>query len=601
MKKKILWMLASFLMILSLLIISCGPKAEEEAKVTTEGSEKVVITTGEEEKVEEEKVVEEEKGILPPEVPKYGGKMVVMSHPIYAFNPFTTMHTNCGSIYLSNEELFTGDWAKGPEGTGEVDYLLSFGGRMELMKGRLAESWDLPDDETIIFHIRKGIHWWNKPPTNGRELTADDIVWTLNKAFTSPQCYFNQFTLRGQNPTSVKALDKYTVEVKFPADIRGMMLLELGDYCYYFPKDITEQVDLGDWKNAIGTGAWIPTDFVESVSATYKRNPDYWQNDPVHPENQLPYPDEMLGLLITDLSTRQAAFRTGKLDQMGNVNWEDFDMFMKQCPELEYIQSYPDMPRFLAGRVDIAPFNDIRVRQALNMAVNMEEIKDDYYGGYADLLGYPCPNVKTFKDMYVPLEQQPEAVQELFRYNPEKAKQLLAEAGYPNGFKTKVQTTSAYSDFMSIIREYFLKVGVDMEIEVLEASALSGITGSNKHEAMLVVGGKTSHPYMLLNVRNPGSLDNRIMYTDPRVEECYLAISRAMGKDDAEVARQVREIGPFLLEQAWAVWLPVPYTYTMWWPWFQNYHGEQDIGYCNQYRQWTYTWIDETLKKSMGY
>jgi peptide/nickel transport system substrate-binding protein len=217
------------------------------------------------------------------------------------------------------------------------------------------------------------------------------------------------------------------------------------------------------------------------------------------------------------------------------------------------------------------------------------------------MLGYPCPNNKTFENMYIPLEEQPESVQELFNYNPDEAKRLLAEAGYPNGFKTKIQTTSDNSDFLCIIQEYFRQVDVEMEIEVFERSVLSSITGGNNHEAMLMAGIKSSHPYMLLNVRNPGSLDNRSMYTHPRVEETFKEISHNIGRNDAEVARLVREIGTFLLEESWAVFLPINYVYTMWWPWLQNYHGEQDLGYCNQFKQWYYVWVDESLQKSMGY
>ena len=95
----------------------------------------------------------------------------------------------------------------------------------------------------------------------------------------------------------------------------------------------------------------------------------------------------------------------------------------------------------MAMRMDQKPFNDIRVRRAMNLAINKKEIIDSFYGGNAEMHTYPFP--PSFKDVYTPLEKLPPSARELYTYNPEKAKKLLAEAGYPNGFTFKAQISNA--------------------------------------------------------------------------------------------------------------------------------------------------------------
>jgi peptide/nickel transport system substrate-binding protein len=599
MAKKIVWLVVSCLILLSLVLTSCGTK-EEETKVTEEGGQ--VVTTKEE--VQEGEVTEEE-GLLPPEVPKYGGMGIWVAGSSSHFDPLNFLHMYCQTVYFTQEELLTGDWKKGPAGTDETSLMYGTGGRIELMEGRLAESWESPDDETIIFHIRPGIHWWNKAPANGRELTADDVVWTMNQAFTNTGCYFYvNFTSVGLNPTSIKALDKYTVEVKLPpTSPAGFMLFELGDRLYQCcPEPYEAGLDMDDWRNAIGTASWMLTDYVAASSSTYKKNPNYWQYDPIHPENQLPYMDGIKILFITDASTSLAAFRTGKIDYLLGVNWEDKDSLISQNPELKYVNRYSMMYMVPCGRMDKPelPFADIRVRQALNIAINKQELVDSYYGGNADLLGYPVNKLPEFSPYYIPLEEQPEAVQELFTYNPEKAKQLLAEAGYPNGFKTNIICAQSNVDYLSIIREYLLAVGIDMELKPMEQGQYSSMAFGRTYEQMVYGMTRTDIPYMLFDLRKE-QMFNPSGFEDERTREAWAEMSKVLGKNDAEVARIMRDIGTYALESAWGIWLPSPYTYAMWWPWFQNYHGEWDMGYACQERAWTYIWLDQDLKRSMGY
>jgi peptide/nickel transport system substrate-binding protein len=415
---------------------------------------------------------------------------------------------------------------------------------------------------------------------------------------------YRNYTSAGKGITSVTALDKWTVEVKVPPAYQNMLFFNISDhYFYYSPDPVLEGLDLDDWRNVCGTGPYMLTEYIPNTSQYYTKNPDYYMVDPLHPENHLPYANLRV-LVIPDASTTMAGFRTGKLDFLKGASWEDGELLIKHNSELQYVRKPKYAYSTLCGRTDKEdlPFRDIRVRQALNLAVDNQEMVDVYFEGNADLLGYPCADVKDMEPYYVPLEEQPAAVQELFTYNPEKAIALLAEAGYPDGFKTQVvcRNDAKTVDLLSIIREYFLKVNVDMEISPVEGSVFSGISMNRSHEAMIYTATKASTPYELYFERLDSTW-NVSFWHDDRIDEAYTQISAVVGKDDAEVGRIMKEITPLILEQSWGIWLPAEYDYFIWWPWLQNCHGEWGCGNLGADRHWKYFWKDEALRESMGY
>ncbi|MBA7702334.1 hypothetical protein ES703_111098 [subsurface metagenome] len=137
-------------MALSLVMASCGPAAEVE--------------------VEEEVEVEKE-GILSPTVPKYGGTITVVGRDLGPIDPTTAQAIRVGHMQLTSNELMQGDWTKGPQGSGETLWEWGFLGDVGLEVGELAESWELPDDTTIIYHLRKDAYYHDKPPANGRKVS----------------------------------------------------------------------------------------------------------------------------------------------------------------------------------------------------------------------------------------------------------------------------------------------------------------------------------------------------------------------------------------------------------------------------------------------
>ncbi len=589
MKKRVLWILVSCLMILSLIIASCGTKEGEE----------------------------EEGGVQSPETPKYGGTLNFLAFDPMGFDPYYTFMVQCSTLYICNEELLMGDWKQTPQGNGKAG-TGGFLGYASRLTGQLCESWSMPDDETLLFNIRKGVHWWDKPPVNGREYTAEDAAWAINHLWETEFGAHQMIVAPGERILGAKALDKYTLEVKVPPEAQGLQVIYTGAWLYHYPKEVVDTYgDMKDWKNVCGTGPYILTDYITSSSLTFQKNPDYWQYDPLNPKNKLPYLDTLKGLVITDSSTQIASFRTGQLDisQSIALSYEQGELLLEQCPDLKYktVSAFASHLYFRVDKPEL-PWSDLRVRQAMTLTINKQELIDTYYHGYADLQAAIYPPDKAWEPFYTPLEEMPAepttpdsrcSVQELFSYTPEtlnKAKQLLEEAGYPDGFKCAIICDNpGATDFLSIIKQYFSQVNVELEIQQLEGSIVAGMRRARSYDEGIYTGSPTAaFPYDMHNTRIE-SFDCFSYYENPVTRAAYEEERKYVCKDDVKYAATLKAVVPFILEQCVAIWCPVPRTFTMWWPWVQNYSGEWGLGCDDEQLHLDYMWVDQALKKSMGY
>jgi peptide/nickel transport system substrate-binding protein len=591
--KKILWLMVSCLMVFSLVLASCGSPSTTPQ------------TPG-------------EGGAEPSEEPRYGGTFSFVFSEPFGFDPYYNFMMECKALFLCNEELLMGDWAKGPAGTGETSWESGCLGFAGLLTGQLCESWEIKDSETLRFKIRKGVHWWDKPPMNGRELTADDVAWGIKRLWT--QGVHTVIGPPDQALQSAEVVDGDYLELKFAPYALGVAgVVYSSAWAYIVPREVVETFgDMKDWHNVCGTGAFMLTDYTPGSSLTYKKNPNYWGTDPCGPGkgNQLPYVDECKQLIITDASTQTAALRTGKIDfsLYTDLSLDDALLLMKQYPDLKYktINGTDNQLYFRVDKQDL-PFKDIKVRQALTLAINEQEIIDDYYNGEAELLGTPYPPFKAWEKFYTPLEEMPDtpqltdegsecSVKELFTYDPEKAKKLLAEAGYPNGFKCSILSGDATStDFLSIIKEYFADVGVSLDIQQVESGVFRSMRRDRSYDCGVYAASPTAlFPYDMHNIRSE-SFDCFSYFEHPYTREIYNEQRTYVAIDDEKYAALLKKSVPFILEECVGAWLPTPHAYRMWWPWLKNYHGEGSLGIDDQMLMANYVWIDQDLKKSMGY
>ena len=153
------------------------------------------------------------------------------------------------------------------------------------------------------------------------------------------------------------------------------------------PEAIEQHGDVADWRNLVGTGPFMLTDWVDGSSMTWVKNPDYWGHDEKYPENRLPYVDELVRLIMPDQATRISAMRSGQIDYLAHnsngrfATVDPVDSLQRTNPELRVKAFYFTAGESAAFNVTKPPFDDIRVRHAIQMAVDLDTINTTYYKG----------------------------------------------------------------------------------------------------------------------------------------------------------------------------------------------------------------------------
>ena len=549
--------------------------------------------------------------------PQYGGEMVIRaSRNIVNFDPyFSERLTTIQTAWM--ERLQADDWTLDPE---VFDYKPLWHNPIYL-KGQLAVSWELPEPDTIVFHLRKGVHWQDIPPANGREFVADDVVFHFNRlyalggGFTKPSP-FHTATLAFQELKSVTAADKYTVVFKWktanPEFIVDTLLDVRLSTCLENPEAVKMWGDVSDWHHAIGTGPFMLKDFDPKSFATLVKNPNYWGYDERHPQNKLPYLEQVKYMLIPDESAALEAMRAGKIDVIDCVSPVKAQAMRKTNPEIRQILT-PLPPTFSVDpRIDKAPFNDIRVRKAMQMAIDLPTIAASYYQGLVE----PYPDTLTSRYMKkwgfgFPYEEWPQDLKDEYAYNPGGAKKLLSEAGYPNGFRTNIVADAAGDmDLLRIVQSYFAQIGIDMEIRPMESDAWATFVPiGHKHDQLAHRPngplGHSSPPLRDLTRFQTGASQNYQMVSDPVLDLFCSRTESAKSLD--EVLRIYRDANEYVARQHFSISLLQPLAYSLCQPWIKGFNAQfgSTWGAASGPGMLSFYlgrfWIDQNLKRSKGH
>lgn len=612
MRKKTAWLMLGCLIVVAMVLASCGPaEVEEEEEGKTVVGE--VIEGEEEEEGEEEveagpEMVRDAFGKLK-EKPLYGGTITfAFANPTgtQILDPLYSTRGGLNAIQTYGR-LGTADWSKGPQGTNEFPFNSSYIPDEYLM-GDVVESWEIIDLMTIIFKLRENVYWHNVPPMNGRQFTVEDVEFSFDLGSQDPRnVYYTEEERDPELPPFFVKIDKYTFQLMYDEE-DTRMLHGVMNWLYMVPREVWEEYgDLNDPKHQVGIGPFILEDVVSDSSLTWRRNPNYHHFDQFFPENRLPYIDGINAIVIPDESTRLAALRTYKTDWMF-VPWDKVAGMEKSNPELKYRQVLPDASNTMWPRNDLEPYSDKKVRQAVALAIDQPSILEEYYGGLAYMLTWPV--MPSFVDHYTPLEELPELSRKLYEHQPELAKELLAEAGYPAGFTTDVQVSSANPrgiEVMSLVKGYLAEVGIDMEITVMEPTTFGNVLWVRQFPGFSYIswgnqgiddafgwahGGWVSDAGV-------GSVYAFSNVVDPVAQETYETLVTTT--DPAERSRIRLEENLREIDLCWEIPIPTPASFWFWSPWVKGYAGEVGPGPdpVENSGIFRYVWIDQDLKSAI--
>ena len=218
----------------------------------------------------------------------------------------------------------------------------------------------------------------------------------------------------------------------------------------------------------------------------------------------------------------------------------------------------------------------------------------------------PFADTIDYHDLYLGLNDAdtPPSIKDMFTYNPDKAKQLLKDAGFPSGFKASILLSSAASadvDYYSIIKDMWSKIGIDLSLDVVDPGTFQNRQASRNYTMTNGTTAPAATFYTGVAYVGSGQIANLGNLNDPVVNQALTEIQTQVISDIPGAMKSWREkIAKYVVDQAYAIPNVIGYNYNIWWPWVRGYSGEGPVSYA-QTIWMNYVWYDTAMKKSMGH
>ncbi len=482
---------------------------------------------------------------LAPGTPKRGGKFTLATHDdVTSWDNYAEgSGSRLKQFSLVQDSLMT--WP--PSKSGGVDGA----------ECNLCEKWEQPSPTTYIFTLKKGIKWHN-----GRELVAEDVLWSYQHALTNSPTFRYKSTFEPVDFGQSQATDNYTVKLVLKQPFVPFLKI-LGDPFHpVLAKEMMDSAKDGIIQEPMGTGPYSRTSYTPKVEATFKRNPDYRQKEKV-------FFDEIETVIITDHPTRFNAFRAGRVDDHGLFMPFETAEIIRKDDRFYGVTAPRDTPNGIWLNLRNPPFNNVKVRRALDLAVDRFALITANYGeGFL----YRWLNNAVFPQYTASQEE----LKKLPGYRQPKdqdiaeAKKLLAEAGYPDGLKATVlvsRTGNNEKDAV-LVREDWKKIGFDVTLDPQPQTIATERENKGDFQLAYISGGVVSDtldpeksfdrwlPQAGRNALNTG-------YENPRFTELMNAQRRET--DDAKRTQIIKDLVKLMEEDVLAI-NTVTETYFRFWP-----------------------------------
>ncbi|HEV8441538.1 MAG TPA: ABC transporter substrate-binding protein [Methylomirabilota bacterium] len=508
--------------------------------------------------------------------PKRGGVFRVPAPDAVSLDP----HINAGfgtQIYASLVYGHLVRFPAGHEATGSGDHRIL---------PDLAEKWESPNPTTIVFTLRKGVRFHKKPPVNGREVTAEDVKYSLERfRARSPARH------RLEPVQSIDVLDRYTVKLVLREPFAPLLNhLASPAHCAIVPRELDEKFkDRVQSEAVIGTGPFVLKSYERGVRAVFERNPDYHLPG-------LPYLDAVSVEIVPDAAARLALLRAGKLELAHWWGWltpEEGRALKRTNPEMVVpTQMVVDLAHIFM-RTDQPPFNDVRVRRAVSLAIDRKAWRESLHYGEGCLDSGPVPCAMTEWKLDAG-RLEPARRKYLDGYDPAEARRLLAEAGFPRGFTAPMFYWPGYAppwrSYYDLVADSLAKIGIAVELKAEEAGRYSTMTFLGKFEKMAMGpfgAGETEVDNFLYETFFSGSLRNRSHVADAELDRMLLAQRREL--DPVKRHEIVQEIQRYLADKAYYVYLPMWPRYIAHPPYVKGFKHIDGYGLGTRLM---YVWLD---------
>jgi peptide/nickel transport system substrate-binding protein len=388
----------------------------------------------------------------------------------------------------------------------------------------LADSWEISQDGlTYTFKLHQGVKFHN-----GREVVANDVKYSYERLVDPATASTSAADLASM--ASVEAPDEYTVVLTLKAPDASILSNLAGASTIIIPKEVVDEN--GDLSQvAVGSGPFVFKEYVPNTKVTLEKNPDYF-------EKGLPHLDGVDLLIASEDNSRTAALVQGTADFIEYVPPKDIELLQGDS-SIALAGNSIQQIRMIGFNLRRKPFDNLKVRQAINAAIN----RDDVIA--AALQGHGTPAEVIFaQDYWAALKH------DIAPPDVAKAKQLMAEAGYADGFKTSITTWAEYGsikDAAVVVQEQLKQIGIDAELNAVDTGTMNSLVyvADTRDFEMAVTGdsGFVDPNSLVLNNFKSTEAGNFVGYNNPQVDTLIdQGIAETEQTKRAEIYQQIQQI-----------------------------------------------------------